>query len=76
MGARIRRLHVLRPRLLSVAGVSQVIPIGGEVRQVRVAPDPRAWQFGVSLTQIEQTFARIRQQRRRWFHRSAIAANT
>jgi hypothetical protein len=32
-----------------------VIPIGGEVRQLRVEPDPtRMAQIGVSLTQIEQ----------------------
>jgi len=55
MQARDYTDHVLRPRLLAVPGVSQIIPIGGEVRTLRVAPNTaRMAQWGVSLTQIEQ----------------------
>ena len=45
---------VLRPRLMAVAGVAQVIPIGGEVRQFQVQPDTRRMaDLGMTLEQLE-----------------------
>ncbi|MBC7624293.1 MAG: efflux RND transporter permease subunit [Aeromicrobium sp.] len=47
--------YVLRPRLLTIPGIAQVIPIGGEVRQFQVQPDTaRMAQLGIKLEQIEQ----------------------
>ena len=44
----------IRPRLLTIPGVAQVIPIGGEVRQYRISPDLGAMSAaGVRLEQIE-----------------------
>ncbi len=45
---------VLRPRLLSVPGVAQVIPIGGEVRQYQVQPNTaRMAELGITHEQLE-----------------------
>lgn len=49
---------VVRPRLLTIAGVSQVIPIGGEVKQYRVTPDPvNLDRLGITLEQMEQALS-------------------
>ncbi|MDD2741544.1 MAG: efflux RND transporter permease subunit [Rhodocyclaceae bacterium] len=46
---------VLRPRLMALSGVAQVIPIGGAVRQFQVQPDPiRMAELGISLSQIDE----------------------
>ncbi|CAN7516086.1 efflux RND transporter permease subunit [Bradyrhizobium sp. LjRoot220] len=45
---------VVRPRLLSIPGVAQVIPMGGEVRQYRISPNPPALRsLGVTYEQVE-----------------------
>lgn len=46
--------YVMRPRLLTIPGIAQVIPIGGEVRQFQVQPDTaKMAQLGITLEQIE-----------------------
>ncbi|MGK2961528.1 MAG: efflux RND transporter permease subunit [Gemmatimonadaceae bacterium] len=43
----------IRRRLLAVPGVAQVVPIGGEVRQYQVLPDPsRMMSAGVTLAEV------------------------
>ncbi|MGE4240734.1 efflux RND transporter permease subunit [Ramlibacter sp.] len=45
---------VIRPRLLTIPGVAQVIPIGGEVRQYQVQPDTaRMSALGITIENIE-----------------------
>ena len=52
----------LRPQLLNIPGVAQVIPIGGEVRQYRVAPNLAAMQgLDVSSEQLETAIRRFGQ---------------
>ena len=46
---------ILRPRLLSLPGIAQVVPIGGEVRQYQVQPDSvRMAARGVTVEQITE----------------------
>ncbi len=51
---------VIRPRLLTIPGVAQVIPMGGEVRQYRVAPNPSALRaLGVTYEQVEKALTQF-----------------
>jgi CzcA family heavy metal efflux pump len=50
----------IRPRLLTIPGVAQAIPMGGEVRQFRVSPNPAALRaLGVSYEQVEKALAQF-----------------
>ena len=51
---------VLRPQLLAIPGVAQVIPIGGEFRQYRIVPNPVAMHLlDVSHDQLEAAVTRF-----------------
>jgi HME family heavy-metal exporter len=51
---------VLRPQLLALPGVAQVIPMGGEVRQYRVTPNVATMQaLNITHDQIEQAVTRF-----------------
>ena len=46
---------VVRPRLLTIPGVAQVIPIGGEVRQYLIVPNSvRMRDLGITLADLEE----------------------
>lgn len=45
---------VLRPRLMGIPGIAQIIPIGGEVRQFQVQPNTaRMAELGITLDQLD-----------------------
>jgi HME family heavy-metal exporter len=51
---------VIRPQILTIPGIAQVIPIGGEVRQYRVMPDPVMMsRLEVSLADVEAAVRRF-----------------
>jgi len=50
----------IRPRLLTIPGVAQVIPMGGEVRQFRIAPNPPALRaLEVTYEQLEKALSQF-----------------
>ncbi|MGD9723511.1 MAG: efflux RND transporter permease subunit [Pirellulales bacterium] len=49
---------IVRPRLLKVSGIAEILLLGGERKQYQVLVDPHALvEYDVSLTQVEQALA-------------------
>jgi HME family heavy-metal exporter len=52
----------IRPQLLTIPGIAQVIPIGGEVRQFRISPNPAAMHaLEITATDLETALRRFGQ---------------
>ncbi len=67
----LRRLAetVVRRNLLSISGVSQVVPLGGEVRQLQVTVHPAALaRHGVSLAEVLEAVERASSSPAAGFH--------
>ncbi|HSL82013.1 MAG TPA: efflux RND transporter permease subunit, partial [Thermoanaerobaculia bacterium] len=67
----LRRLAetVVRRNLLSISGISQVVPIGGEVRQLQVTVEPTALaRYGVALREVIEAVARASRSPAAGFH--------
>ncbi len=51
---------VIRPRLLAISGISQVVVIGGEVKQYQILVSSQKLQyFGISLEELEHALSEI-----------------
>jgi CzcA family heavy metal efflux pump len=62
--AKVRELadRVVRPRLLALPGVAQVLVIGGEVQELQIQVDPQALEhYGLTLVKVREAVAKLGQ---------------